>query len=359
MSWGNPSDSLEKLGQVLLAPISFFYGLGIKIRGLAYQLGLQKRVKLPAFVVSVGNITVGGTGKTPVVIDLAKRFTDAGYKVAVLSRGYKRKSQDAYVVVSDGQGNFASCENSGDEPFLIAKSVPKSVVIVGSKRVETGRIACEKFGCNVILLDDGFQHWALARDLDIVLIDYYDNPENDALLPAGRLRENLDALNRAKYVVITKVPDDADEDKLASLKEQIAHHAPQAKIATCSFVYKSLTKIDDSHEHKLEELKDKPVLAFSAIARPQSFITSLEGLGITVVAEVDFPDHHWFSADDMKAISDEMKDSNAILAVTTAKDAVRITPELAPDMPVYVLNLDTAWQGDYPNPENFRQAGAL
>jgi tetraacyldisaccharide 4'-kinase len=352
MSWGNPSDSLEKLGQVALAPIAFFYQLGTNVRGLFYQIGFLKRVKLPAKVISVGNITVGGTGKTPVVIDLAKRFTDAGYKVAVLSRGYKRKSKEAYVVVSDGNGNFASCEESGDEPFLIAKSVPKSVVIVGSKRVETGRIACEKYGCNLILLDDGFQHWALARDLDIVLIDYYDNPENDALLPAGRLREGLDALRRAQYVVVTKVPSDADEGKLADLKSQIINHAPEAKLSHCSFVYKSLTKIDDSLEHNLDELKEKPVLAFSGIARPQSFITSLEGLGITVVAEVDFPDHHWFSADDMKAVVEEMKDSSAVLAVTTAKDAVRISPELHPDMPVYVLNLATSWEGDFPNPEN-------
>lgn len=359
MSWGNPSDSLEKLGQVALAPVSFFYQIGTNVRGLFYQLGFSKRVTLPAKVISVGNITVGGTGKTPVVIDLAKRFTDAGCKVAVLSRGYKRKSKAPYVVVSDGRGNFASCEESGDEPFLIAKSVPSAVVIVGSKRVDTGRIACEKYGCDLILLDDGFQHWALDRDLDIVLIDYYDNLENDALLPAGRLRENLDALNRAQYVVITKVPLDADESRLADLKTQIAHHAPKAKLSYCSFVYKSLTKIDDSHEHNLDELTGKPVLAFSGIARPQSFITSLEGLGITVVAEVDFPDHHWFSEDDMKAVVEEMKDSSAILAVTTAKDAVRISPALHPDMPVYVLNLETSWQGEYPSPQSLLPTGAL
>lgn len=359
MSWGNPSDSLEKLGQVALAPISFFYQMGVVFRGLGYRMGLLKQVKLPAYVVSVGNITVGGTGKTPVVIDLAKRFTEAGYKVAILSRGYKRKSKDAYVVVSDGQGNFASCEDAGDEPFLIAKSAPKSVVIVGSKRIETGKIACEKYGCNLILLDDGFQHVALMRDMDVVLVDYYDNPENDALLPAGRLRESLSALGRAQYVVITKVPADADEDRLSSLNEQIRHHAPKAKLAACSFVYKSLTKLDDSHHHDLDEFKGKSVLAFSGIARPQSFITSLEGLGITVVAEVDFADHHWFTVEDMQSVHEELKDSGAELAVTTAKDAVRITPALAGDMPVYVLNLETAWEGDYPGPESLKQGGTL
>lgn len=359
MSWGNPGDSLEKLQQVALAPISFFYQIGVSFRGLFYQLGLLKQTKLPAYVVSVGNITVGGTGKTPVVIDLAKRFGEAGYKVAVLSRGYKRKSKDAYVVVSDGQGNFASCEDAGDEPFLIARSAPQSVVIVGSKRIETGRIACEKYGCNLILLDDGFQHRALMRDMDIVLIDYYDNPENDALLPAGRLRESLSALKRAQYVVITKVPDDADQERLTRLKKQISHHAPSAKLASCSFVYKSLSKLDDTHEHDLAELKDKPVLAFSGIARPQSFITSLEGLGITVVAEVDFADHHWFTAEDMLSITEELNDSTAVLAVTTAKDAVRITPDLAGELPVYVLNLETAWDGEAPGPSSIKQNGTL
>jgi tetraacyldisaccharide-1-P 4'-kinase len=191
---------------------------------------------------SVGNLTVGGTGKTPIVVDLANRAVLAGFKPAILSRGYKRKSSDANLVVSDGKSLHASCEQAGDEPYLIATKAKGSVVIVGADRLRGAKIAVEHYDCDLIILDDGFQHVKIVRDIDMVLIDYNDEISADKVVPAGRLREPLAALNRASSVVITKVPAKPDRQRLENISDVVHKHCPRANISLARFQHRGFFK---------------------------------------------------------------------------------------------------------------------
>jgi tetraacyldisaccharide 4'-kinase len=324
MSWGNPQSSQEKLLCGLMSPLSLGYGIGSYFRLAAYSKGYVKRVRLPVPVVSIGNITCGGTGKTPMAIDVTRRLIAAGYKVAVLSRGYARKSKQKITVVSNGQGEFALCEEAGDEPLLIALSVPEAIVIVGSSRVETAALAIEEYKADAIVLDDGFQHIRLERDLDVVLIDYNDDPENDTLLPAGRLREPLTALNRAKVVVITKVPLNPDEERLEKLRTQIRKYAERAEIVAARFVPKRLRT--STGEAPLTQLKGQRVVAFCGVARPEGFAATLNQLGCTL-----------------------MRNANASSVVTTEKDMVKIAPHDRLNQHLVAVEIGVEWLGPLPS----------
>lgn len=328
-------------------PLSFFYGVGSYFRISAYRLGLISRVRPGCKVISVGNLTVGGTGKTPVVIDLARRLIARGHKVAVLSRGYGRKSKAPHLVVSDGTDLLTTPQDAGDEPYLMALSVPGLIVIVGSKRMETQSIAVEKFGANVILLDDGFQHLPVVRDVDIVLWDYNDDPDSSALLPAGRLREPLSALGRASAVVISKVPLDVltespqKDERLDSLTRQLLKVNNNISLTSCSFVsagFRSLIgilsedKISDGESSDqmlpFSQFEGKSALTLCAIARPESFYKSLHSVGVKVLSKpsesLTFGDHHWFCSADIKKLQSEFERSGADFIATTMKDACRL-----------------------------------
>ncbi|MBX9690100.1 MAG: tetraacyldisaccharide 4'-kinase, partial [Candidatus Obscuribacterales bacterium] len=216
MSWYKPENKQEKLLNSLLQPISALYFLGTLSRLKGYESRVLKQKRLSVPVVSVGNLTVGGTGKTPITIDLARNLQQFGLKVGILSRGYKRQSVDKVLVVSDGRKILVDSAQSGDEPYLIARAVPGAVVIVGACRYEAGLLAVQDYGCDVIVLDDGFQHLKLSRDFDVVVYDYNDDPKNLQLLPAGRLREPLASISRADCLVISKVPDNPDPARLSA-----------------------------------------------------------------------------------------------------------------------------------------------
>lgn len=347
MSWGNPQSSQEKILYGLISPLSVGYGIGSYFRLAAYSKGYMKRIKLPIPVVSVGNITCGGTGKTPMAIDITRRLIAAGYKVAVLSRGYARKSKQKVTVVSNGKGDFALCEDAGDEPLLIAMSVPEAVVIVGSSRAETAALAIEQYNADVIVLDDGFQHIRLERDLDIVLVDYNDDPENDMLLPAGRLREPLSALNRARVVIITKVPAQPDQERLEKLRATIRKHTDRAEIAEARFVPKGLRT--NSGAAPLEQLKGQRVVAFCGVARPEGFASTLNQLGCTVVHLKSFSDHHWYTPDELKMLEKLMRESNASAVVTTEKDMVKIAPHDRLNQHLIAVEIGVEWLGPLPS----------
>lgn len=357
MSWGNPQTNQEKILYGLISPLSLGYGIGSYFRLAAYSKGYMKRVRLPIPVVSVGNITCGGTGKTPMAIDITRRLIAAGYKVAVLSRGYARKSKQKVTVVSNGKGDFALCEEAGDEPLLIALSVPEAIVIVGSSRAETAAIAIEEHHADAIVLDDGFQHIRLERDLDIVLVDYNDDPENDMLLPAGRLREPLSALNRAQVIVITKVPINPDEARLENLRAQIRRHAERAEIAEARFVPKRLRT--NNGPQPLEQLKGQRVVAFCGVARPEGFSATLNQLGCTVVQMKSFSDHHWYTPDELKMLEKLMRDSNASAVVTTEKDMVKIAPHDRLNQHLIAVEIGTEWLGPLPSHVSDMMKGKL
>jgi tetraacyldisaccharide 4'-kinase len=357
MSWGNPENWIEETRARMLWPASLAFGMAGSGRMLAYQKGILKRQTFDATVLSVGNITCGGTGKTPVTIDLATRLVEDGRRVAILSRGYKRRSKQQWLVVSDGKGNLSSCADSGDEPYLIAKSVPEAVVIVGSRRVITAEMAVKEFGCDVILLDDGFQHLAIARDLDVVLVDYNDDLYRDSLLPAGRLREPLTAISRATWIVITKVPEDADVQRLEKMRAQIASLSPSSTISACRMSSNSL--VDPSlagASADVSLLNGKTVVAFSAIARPAAFTSQLKTLGASVAEHRSFPDHHWYSPSDIEALRELQVRHSASVIITTEKDAVKLSPELVQDLPVLALQQNVEWLGPIPTSELITRA---
>jgi tetraacyldisaccharide 4'-kinase len=353
MSWGNPETTQEKLLSTLLLPAAAGFGIGLYARLMAYNLKFLKQKKFAVPVISIGNITVGGTGKTPVTIDVATRLIEAGHKVGILSRGYKRLSKQPMLVVSDGRGDLQSCGWSGDEPYLIAKAVPQAVVIVGSKRVQTAQLAVEKFKCDVLLLDDGFQHWPIARTTDVVLVDYNDDLTKDHLLPAGRLREPLAALSRADWVVVTKVPESPDLDRLIQIRSTIGRYAPQAQITSCRMSPYAVQCIGSGDSIiNPTALNGMKVLVFSGIARPQVFEAQLRDLGVTITSTLSFPDHHWYTQEDVAKIQYEYQVTGADLIITTEKDAVKLQPAFIKDLPVATLQQRIDWLGPIPTQPN-------
>jgi tetraacyldisaccharide 4'-kinase len=343
MSWGNPQSANEKALATLLAPVSFCYSLGNRLNALSYQLKIRKRYRASIPVVSVGNITVGGTGKTPLVISIAQIFGAQGLKVGIASRGYKRDSTKPIVIAGDGNGRFAAVHETGDEPQLIARSVPSAVVITSSNRALASKMLAERFNCDVIILDDGFQHYRMERDLDIVLIDYADYPTNDRVLPAGRLREELNGLNRADHIVITKVPTEIDQTHWQYLESTIKHLAPDRAISACRFVADKLVYADRKPNSEISptELAGVSVVAFSAIARPETFIQSLNALGANVIVEKRFSDHYSYTHADLELLTKLKTVSSAAYLVTTAKDAVKLPH--SQDFDTLILEQKVEW----------------
>ncbi|HEY9678021.1 MAG TPA: tetraacyldisaccharide 4'-kinase [Drouetiella sp.] len=340
MSWGNPTTPFDKLRKTVLTPASFAYFVGSLARLEGYRVGMLKREQADVPVISIGNITCGGTGKTPVTIDLAQKFIAAGLKVGILSRGYKRKSKERTVVVSDGAGNFADCESAGDEPYLIAKRLPKAVVLVGSNRRASAALAVSHYGCEILLLDDGFQHFPIRRDLDIVLIDYNDEPKRDSLLPSGRLREPLSALSRASSLVITKIPENPDQEKIQRLEQTLREHAGDKPVDKCTFEASNLVS-PNSVVLPVSAMNGNKVIAVSALARPESFVSMLTQRGADVVKTMTFQDHHWYSAEDLDSI--EAAITNGTMVITTEKDLVKMKPSEKLAERLYALRIDTKW----------------
>lgn len=349
MSWAKPKSWWERAIANLLTPAELIYTLAGYVRLLAYRIKLLPQRRFPAETISVGNITCGGTGKTPVTIELARQLLAAGKRVAVLSRGYKRQSQAQYLVVSDGQGNIVDCAAAGDEPFLIAQSVPKAVVIVGSRRVETAAIAIAQFGCNTLLLDDGFQHLPIERDRNIVLIDYNDDLWNSRVLPAGRLREPLSALSRADSIVITKLPTSPDLDRLFRLQALASRNAPSAKLSCCRMVPTVLIPLG-SNDVRLpaSSLRGTRVFVCSGIGNPAAFIEQLEDLGAHIVGQKQFPDHYWYTAADVLDLRQASREVKAEIIVTTEKDAVKLQrhSDDVNDLPIAALGQRLEWLGE-------------
>jgi tetraacyldisaccharide 4'-kinase len=306
--------------RVLLFPLQLLsipYGWIVRAKAFSYSTGLCGSKRLPCPVISVGNITVGGTGKTPLVIMLAKGLMDRGIATAILSRGYKRKGS-AGPLVSDGKALLLSPEESGDEPFQMAKTLKKIPVLIGKDRFANGQLALKRFNIRGVLLDDGYQHLQLHRDLNILLIDSGIGFGDRHLLPRGILREPLEHLRRAHLFLITKVEDPENCRPLEKLLREIhpslpifhSHYEPLGLIAS------------DGAEVGLGVLKGKKILAVSGIANPAYFSFLLRKCGVEIIREMMFPDHHRFTPKDLIAIEKESGGVDWI--VTTEKDSVRL-----------------------------------
>jgi tetraacyldisaccharide 4'-kinase len=292
-----------------------------------------KTKKLPCPVISVGNITVGGTGKTPLVMTLAKVLTGRGIPVAVLSRGYKR-TQTSEAIVSDGKSLILSPEASGDEPFLIAQGCQGVPVLVGKDRFANGRIALERFGAKGLLLDDGYQHLPLHRDLEILLIDSRLGFGDQNLLPRGILREPLSHVRRAHLFLLTKV-DDLEAPR--PLEKQIHGIHPRAQVFHSHYQPMGLVG-PHGEEEALGSLKGKKVLALSGIANPDSFSSLLRQCEMEIVCEVIFPDHHFYRPRDLNSIKEKSKGADWI--VTTEKDMLKLRGLGIDDLPIRSLRIE-------------------
>jgi len=293
-----------------LSLLSASYGRLARLRRSWYERHPQSRRSLDHPVISVGNLSVGGSGKTPVVAALARLLLEAGERPAILSRGYaRRRSADGVVVVSDGIRVLEPVERSGDEPQMLARALPGVPVLVCPDRHLAGRVAEHQLNCTVVLLDDGFQHLALGRDVDLLMLPASDL--DDAVLPSGRLREPLDAASSADCLLVPG----SDEDVV-----RVSETFDRMPIFRVSNRYGPLEGID-------APAAGARVVAVAGIARPARFFTALQAQGYEVVRAFQFPDHHWFTPRDLRRIRAVARDTAADLVVTTGKDAVRVEPE--------------------------------
>ena len=312
--------SAGPLGWVL-ALLSRGYGAAVRARLWAYRNGVLSGKRLPGIVVSVGNITAGGTGKTPLVMGLARWVRDEGLPVAVLSRGYRGRHRGRILEVSDGETVKVSFEEAGDEPCLLAHNLPGIPVVVSRHRHEAGLYARKHFGTEVFILDDGFQHLALERDLDVVLMDSSDPVGNGCLLPQGPVREPIDQLARADVVVLTRAGGGKGGSGAGGLRKPSFTELP---VFRADHVITGIAFPGSGETRPVEFLRGKRVAAFAGIGNPSVFRDSVVAAGAEVVGFTGFPDHHPYSAGEIESLLDAARVSGADLILTTEKDWVRM-----------------------------------
>ena len=308
----------------LLWPLEIFYRIFVRVRVGAYRRGWLQSRRLPVKVVSVGNLTVGGTGKTPMVLRLADGLRARGLRVAVLTRGYGRRQRAPLVMNGRGDVSRYTPDLMGDEPILLARRAPDLTIGVGADRFGLAQqiLAVERDAPpHVFLLDDGFQHLRLARDLDLVLLDATDPFGGGAVLPAGRLREPPRALRRADLIVLTRV----GADNETNILDTVRRHNPRAPVFRASTKLAGVLEAGTHRAANLYVLKQQPVLAFCGLGNPQAFLDDLRRWGFTVVSELVFRDHHRYTVDDLQAIVRAADRAGARALVTTEKDMINLT----------------------------------
>lgn len=319
---------------LLLPPLSALYGALTKTRLSLYRRGTFRTTALDRPVISIGNITTGGTGKTPLVEWVAKTVASASKKVCILTRGYGRESPRRHVVVSDGETILVTPAEAGDEPYLLATNLlGTAAVICNADRISAGRYAIETLGTECFVLDDGFQHLQLARDLNIVTIDATNPWGGGQLLPYGRLREPISGLNRADCVVITRSDQVTNTRELHELSDQI-----RALIRGRPLFQSNMRAVH-------APVNTGPVAAFCAVGNPRSFFEELTRSGYEVVFQKTFTDHHWYTQGDIDELIADATRAGAKSLITTAKDAVKLR-SLSFSLPYHVFEIEIAIQDD-------------
>jgi len=333
----NERGKVLSLFRSLFFILSRFYYLAIKARWLIYRLGIVHEIRIPCTVISVGNITWGGTGKTPAVIMIAKLLGEMGKRVAVLSRGYRRRKKkdkkSKIAIVSNGERVILSSREAGDEPYLLSKNLPGVPIIVGKDRIESGKYAIERFASEIVVLDDGFQYWPLKKDLDIVTVDCSNPYGNGYLIPRGQLREPISHLSRADIFLLTRANLVSRED-LDRITDDLERLNPESIILESVHRPKYLESAFSGEKKGLDFIRDRRVVAFSSIGNPYSFEKTLEGLGAKIIKIFQFPDHHNYNRGDFREIEaicrSDLEKGEAI-AVTTEKDGVRLEGSISPE----------------------------
>ena len=350
-------------GRVLYVMSQLFHGI-VFLRFQLYRHRILRAQHLGCLVVVVGNLTVGGTGKTPVVEKLARTLHGKGRKVAILSRGYKSKKEPMYRkwirwishqppkpprVVSDGETVFFNSEIAGDEPYMLARNLPGVAVVTDKDRVKAGLFAIRKFGVDTLILDDGFQYYQLQDHLQILLVDKSNPFGNGNLLPRGILREPIYQMRRASYIFLTKSEGPTEPALLKVLEK----HREEKEWIECSHSPQYLKEVFGDQELPLDTLKGKRVGALSGIATPESFESFLTQLGAEVVVPFRFLDHHRFTSGELERIVAQLQKHEVDMLITTEKDAVRIQPEFNPLVPFYYLRVEIKLQS---GAESFEEA---
>lgn len=303
----------------LLRVLSLVYQAAVRLYLLPFDLGVRRRKRLSVPVISVGNITVGGTGKTPMTRHICEGLISRGWNPAVLSYGYGGGLSGEFGVVSTPEEVLLSPGEVGDEPAMLASRLPGVPVLVGRDRYRSGMYAVREFGTGIAVLDDGLQVWKLHRDLDIVLIDGMHPFDNGWTLPAGRLREPVSALRRADCVVVT-----GDDDLLDEIRALVERVAPRTMICRAKHVPTALYTVEGGERVSLESVRGRRVFALSAIAHPASFERTLADAGAVLAGCERFPDHHAYSHEDISLAEGEANAHGAELIVVTEKDAVKL-----------------------------------
>ena len=336
---------------VLLILSWLFTGL-VKLRIWLYKQRILRAKTLGCQVISVGNLTVGGTGKTPVVEVFARLLEERGRKVAILSRGYKSRSLTFWEkmkqrisnrsieapprVVSDGERLLLDSYVAGDEPYMLASNLPRVAVIVDKDRVKAGKYAIRELGCDTLILDDGFQYLKLANRLDIALVDRTNPMGGGYLLPRGLLREPMRHIKRAGFIFITK----CDESGARELKVKLRSLNPKAEISECRHTAKYLRHVYGREDKPLKDLKGMRIAALSAIAVPESFERALEEQGAQIVYTKRFADHHRFTQQEIIDAINKSIEAGAEALLTTEKDAVRFPRLERRDLPVLYMRVE-------------------
>lgn len=318
------------MNRIFLGPLAAAFKLGVALRYAAYRRGWFKAQRLNRPVVSVGNLTVGGTGKTPLVMFIAERLLNRGWKPVILTRGYGRRGGADIISLAPALPRVADAREVGDEAALLARLLPEIPIVVCTDRYRAGRLAEERYGVDVHLLDDGFQYLALARDVDVVVVDVTQEFSDEALLPAGRLREPWSALARAHLIVLTRV-------ELADplpLEDRVRRINRRAKIFRSSTTLRGLVDAASGAPYPAELLQAKTVAAFCGVGNPQAFFGDLKRWGSSVAAEVAFPDHHVYNLPDLRRLAERALELGATALVTTEKDVMNFPAARKCEIPV-------------------------
>lgn len=361
-----PNRSNERLEQKLLKVISkevrgkrasclraflkflaWIFSVLVQLRLQLFKHRILRANTLGCQVISVGNVTVGGTGKTPIVETFARSLQQKGRKVAILSRGYKSKKTPLWEkllkkeerlprVVSDGKRLLLNSDLAGDEPYMLASNLPEVVVLVDKDRVKAGKYAIKKFGCDTLVLDDGFQYLKLQHRLDIVLVDYTNPFGYSRVLPRGLLREPMRNLKRAGFIFITKCPPEGAPELKAKLRELNRN----AEISECRHSTKYLENLYTRERVELRFLNGRKVSSVSGIAVPEGFETGLRGLGAEIVHSARYADHHRYTQQEIIETINHAVESGAEMIITTEKDAVRFPLIERCDLPVLFLRVE-------------------